>query len=203
MKVEDFKLTLAALIADACKCYLKEVGNRLSGERVYAFTIYCASGCESIGAAVASDESLLRRNAKGNVSELLAFFNKMNADEWEHSICIPGLFAKANQLIDQFYDSLFEGDFEDHEFSEHPRPSELDAFSESVFVEVVVNVLRRLKIDDAFASHGLTGDLLLGLQFIDPSGRDADMMEKVSMQLNSPFWHKQVVRNCGYLREAK
>lgn len=202
MKVEKFKSALAESLDDACKACISKIKRAIAGEQIYAVAIFCTSGCTSMGMAVSTLESLKRRDSLLAQSDIQAFVNMMNAAEWGYVNHYSELFYEANHLIDEFYDNLFDGDFEDHKFRPNPSPGELDDFASAIFIEVIVKVLRQLKSVSVLSGQCFEDDLFLGLLFGDPGAGEADMMDEVSSQINSPFWHSNVLRNCDYLRNG-
>lgn len=203
VKIQEFKSSLAALLVDACRSCLKRIMCDTTGEHLYAFSIYCASGCTSMGVAASTIETIERRKSQESLDELQAFIYRMNAAEWQYVNLHWELFEQSNRLIDEFYECLYDGGFEDYELSEDVTTSELGALKKGIFVEIIITVLRMLKESGEFVRHGINEDLLLGLQFGDPSARDVLMMEEVSEHVNSPFWHSQVMRNSRYLLRAE
>lgn len=202
MKVEKFKSALIESLSAACKICISRVKPEIAGEQAYAVAIFCTSGCTSMGLALSTTDSLQRRNSREGQDDSRSFMNEMNAAEWGYVNHYSETFYATNRLIDEFYDCMFEGDFEDHKFSMNPPPAELDAFARATFVEVIAKALLLLKSEKIFAEQCFADDLLLGLQFADPGVDEANMMEEVSRGLNSTFWHAKVVRNCENLRSA-
>jgi hypothetical protein len=196
MNLKIFKNSLSDALQSACRNCVARIRDELSGECVYAFSIYCASGCTSMGVACSTYESLKRKNSPSGGDELQAFVNMMNAAEWEHVNFPHELFGPVNQLIDEFYDCLFDGEFDDVKFTDTVTTDELTEFASNVFVDVVAEVVLHLRKEGCLTGDPFAKDVLSGLQFPDPSPNAVAMIEKVSERVNSSAWHEKVVRNC-------
>lgn len=200
MKLELFKNTLRSSLESACKACLARLNLELADETIYAFTIYCSSGYTTVGVAVATQEALFKRNALTNSDELQKFVNMMNASEWKYVNCHYELFDEINRSIDEYYDTLFDGEFEDYRFDGSETTAALDKFTNDIFSKILVEVLQKLKADGCFVGPHFTSDILFGLQFGDPTLNGVAVMEDISAQVNSRMWHERVVRNCSYYR---
>jgi len=200
MNLESFKKSLNTSLADACKQCLGLLKTELADETIYAFSIYASSGFVTLGVAVSTQESLHKRNMLVPASEIDKFVNTMNAAEWKHVNCHHELFASVNQSIDDYYDCLFDGEFEDHDFADNVTSAELNTFTNDIFTEAIVNVLQKMKSENCFVGSNFASDVLLGLQYGSPPASGVDVMENVSAQLNSRMWHEKVVQNCSYYR---
>jgi hypothetical protein len=200
MNLELFKKSLNTSLADACKQCLSLLKTELADETIYAFSIYASSGFVTLGVAVSTQESLHKRNLLTPTSEVDKFVNMMNASEWKYVNCHHELFASVNQSIDDYYDCLFDGEFEDHDFSDTVTTDELTKFTNDIFTEAFVKVLQEMKNDSCFVGSNFVSDVLLGLQFGSPPASCVDVMENVSARLNSRMWHEKVVQNCSYYR---
>nr|WP_315475968.1 DUF4303 domain-containing protein [uncultured Undibacterium sp.] len=200
MNLKLFKKSLNISLANACRECLVLLKGELASETIYAFSIYASSGFVTLGVAVSTQESLYKRNLLAPTNELQKFVNTMNASEWKHVNCHHELFASLNGSIDAYYDCLFDGEFEDHDFAGKVTTADLDNFTADIFTEALVKVLRELKEENAFVGSNFASDVLLGLQIVSPSARGICVMENVSAQLNSRIWHEKVVENCSHLR---
>ncbi len=200
MKLKSFKKSLNTSLLEACKQCLTLLKTELADETIYAFSIYASSGFVSLGVAVSTQESLHKRNLLTPTSEVDKFVNMMNASEWRYVNCHHELFASVNQSIDDYYDCLFDGEFEDHDFGGPASTAALDRFTDDIFTEALVKVLQEMKNDSCFVGSNFVSDVLLGLQYGSPPASGVDVMENVSAQLNSRMWHEKVVQNCSYYR---
>jgi hypothetical protein len=202
MQLSKFKLSLVESLIDSCEDYLHRIKKDIGADKVYAFTIYCSSACRSMGVAIATIESLRRKNSMNPKNETAAFINMMNASEWEYVNLYYEYFSQVDDLIDEFYDCLYDEGFEDRPLDESTSSSELGEFSRGIFIEALSQVILRLKAKGAFSGAPFEEDVLLGLQFGDPSLKGIEMIEAVSERVNSPNWHDKVVRNSGYVRNG-
>jgi len=103
------------------------------------------------------------------------------ACEWEYVYSDLPL-DDASKLIDDLYEYFYELDWEAGPISDWL----LDTVS--------------IGIADFARSLPQDGELLLGLQFSDPSVVETRMMERVSGMVNSPFWHAKLVTAGNALR---
>ncbi|MFC4161842.1 DUF4303 domain-containing protein [Chitinimonas lacunae] len=202
MRVQAFKEILQARLTAACQGCLQDLPAEIEGDKIYAFSIYADSGCTSLGVAFATQGALERKNRESAADQLRAFVNTLNAAEWPYVNYHYELFEAADELVDEFYDCLFDGELEDVEFDPQISTAELTKFASDIFVEVIVRSLLDLKAQGYFSGDAFTDDPLLGLQFGDPSDNGVNMMEDVSRQVNSAAWHEKMVRNCHYLKHG-
>lgn len=102
------------------------------------------------------------------------------------------LFADANQLLDDFYDTLFDGEFNDVVFDESDTTDTIQQFANERFSAAFVQLITWLKQEGAFAKPLFSDDVLLGLQYGDPSRSDLKLALTVSAQVNSTAWHAKL-----------
>lgn len=200
MNLANFRKTLRTQLAAACNECLTRVKSELADQTIYAFTIFASSGYVTLGVAVATLESLQKRNASTPADQVQKFVNTMNASEWQYMNCHHALFDTVNESIDAYYDCLFDSEFEDHAFRDAVTTAELDEFTNTVFIDAVVSVMQELKDEQCFVGENFVSDILFGVQFVNPSKFALDAMERVSAQINSRIWHEKVVQNCSYYK---
>ena len=155
-----------------------------------------------MGLAFSTQEALNLRNQMLAEDEIQAVLNTMNAAEWPYVNYRYELFADADQMIDEFYDCLYDGEFEDIELDAFISSDALDKFKNDIFVEVIISTLNDLRVKGAFTSAIFTKDVLLGLQFGYPGVEELSMIEEVSSQVNSFYWHEKVMINCCYIKNG-
>lgn len=195
MHTQKFKEALKVLLINAYESCLQVLPEEVSGQLVYAFTVFCDSGFRSIGVAFSTQEALTLRNHTLGENKVQAFLNMMNAAEWPYVNYRYELFADVDQMIDEFYDCFYDGEFEDIELDAFISHDALNKFKNDLFVEVIISTLNELRAKGAFTGAIFTKDLLLGLQFGDPGVEEVRMIEAVSSQVNSLYWHEKVMIN--------
>lgn len=199
MKYVDFKSELIELLQAACRDSIQHYKGELVNEHIYAFTIFGSPGCTSLGVSLSTLESLDHRNKKSPNFSNVAFFNQMNASEWEYLGPDDETFDKVNAYIDLFYDTLFDGEFDDLDI-EALSKDEYNQIPNNFFKEITISTIIYLKENNCFSDSPFMSDVLLGLQFADPSLKEVTMMEEISSKINSSVWHENVMNNCNYLR---
>ncbi len=177
------------------RSYLTKAINEIaeSSADAYSFIVYAASGFADIGVAYSTRESLAKLIDKASRREHVhpycsadAYY-ELNAWEWEH-FCVES-FTEVISLLDENYDDFYEAGITNEQIWQ---------FFEDLLIEVVSD----LKADGAFSHRRFEKDILLGIQFPDPSGSEIDIMERASKALNSPYWHERYRANCMALRPA-
>lgn len=202
MHTQKFKEALKVVLINAYEACLQVLPQEVSGHVVYAFTVFCDSGFRSMGLAFSTQEALSLRNQTLTECGVKAFLNMMNAAEWPYVNYHYELFADADQMIDEFYDCFYDGEFEDIELDAFISNDALDKFKNDIFVEVIISTLNELRAKGAFTGAIFTKDVLLGLQFGDPGVEELSMIEVVSSQVNSFYWHEKVMINCCYIKNG-
>ena len=195
MRADEFPEQLCQALLPA----ISECASKLAAEpmgQVYAFCIYCASGCQSITIAAQTLTALAEQNAKAEGDTRQTLVNTVGAMEWEHAFVDPRLFSQADSLVDSFYDTLYDGEFEDVSFDDDVSSAQLQDFAYDRFMPAFVEAIRRSRQSGVFAAKAFANDVLLGVQFADPYGGNWDLMENASASVNSPEWHRQFKAYC-------
>lgn len=200
MDSAKFTMDLSGALSDACRGCLEKIKEEMHGQKVYAYAIYCDSGCVRMGVAFSTLETLAQKNGSLDPNSVQAIVNMMNAAEWGYVNFHHEIFGKVNKMIDDFYDCLFDGEFDDVKFDDSVKTAELQNFANEIFVKAMAVALRDVR-GAISGDHGFTEDVFLGVQFGDPGQTGADMMEAISSKLNSKTWDDRVKINCAHLRD--
>ncbi|MEY9931799.1 hypothetical protein ABH926_006448 [Catenulispora sp. GP43] len=199
MRTDQFVDDLEQALLSAAVACIETLSRDAAGEQVYAFCLYSTSGCTGVGFAAQTSEALDRANNARERDQRAGFANLVCADEWSFIYMDAESLVPADQLIDEFYDVLYHGDFEDVVLADDAPPAELQTFVDDLFCRVFVRVFLALKAAGAFDAAIFTEDVFLGLQFADASDHDASLIERVSAQVNSVAWHEDVRLYRSYL----
>jgi len=203
MLLNEFKVLLTKSLIGSCGEVILNLPKEIPDKSIYAFSIYCASGCTSFGVAFSTVDFLKEKNKELASNDSRALLNKMNAAEWSHVNFGYGFFQTADRLANDFYDCLYDGDFDDFRIDPKITSKELSDIASDAFVDSISNALLKMKNNGVFFEKRLVDDSLLGLQFGSPGPRELKMMEAVSSSVNSVRWHDEVVRNCSLIRNLQ
>lgn len=186
MNFEKYRNNITQGIYDGCLSCIEYLTNKASHEMVYAFVIYCTSGCTSVGVSASTRESLERKiKACDGVSEN---YITVNSPEWEYVNINYEAFQSTDELIDELYDDFYDEDIDDIEI-------------ENFFADVFIDVIKKIKDEGRFSTMLFEDDLLLGLQFCDPSLKGIEMATRVSEKVNTQKWHKVFVETFAEIKK--
>lgn len=194
MRADDFPGRLSEALLPGLRDCASQLASEPTGQ-VVAFCIYCASGCQGIGVAAHTLDALASRNAVVGDDARRRVVNTVGAMEWSRMLD-SSAFSQANALVDAFYDTLFDGEFEDCSLSGSASTRQLQEFAYERFMPGFIDAIRTSRDAGVFAAPAFAKDLLLGLQFSDPYGTAWDLMESASAAVNSEAWHRQVAAYC-------
>lgn len=184
---------LQFLLHKALKEYIITKSNELPNEKIYAFAVYCDSGCRSMGGAVSTIESLNEKIKDHKSNEDVLTF-ELYASEWKYVNEHYNIFEKVDELIDKAYEEFYEGEFEDVDLEEFDD-NQLWKFISSFFIKAIVSTMNKLKEEGIFNNESFAKDVFLGIQFGDLSDEDQKMLLTVSEKLNSSYWHKKLLQS--------
>jgi hypothetical protein len=182
----------------ACVRYLSLLQNDVKNEKVYAFAILIESGFVSMGISVNTIEGLKERRIKEKSVtpvELITpdIYLEMSSAEWKYQNKHWDVFVSVNKVLDTFFEKLYEGNgFVD--IDKKLNVDEIMNFAESRFIQIILNVLKRIKSDNLLNGSTLLNDLFLGVQFNDIGKEEIVLIEKVSKELNSMYWLDKVLQ---------
>lgn len=183
----DFKDKLMKALYEACVNDIASVVEDLSNESVFSYAIYCDSGFGGFGGAACSREGIKNHIGKnGNASYLYAetFAGKWNYvnNHWQN-------FSSFDVINEDIIYAADDGEIEGIQTKGDFTFDKLYEF----YVQLITNVLNELKQQQIFNNPPFESDLLLGLQFGDPSIEERKLMLQVSEKVNSPEWHKKIL----------
>ncbi|MBL6448247.1 DUF4303 domain-containing protein [Fulvivirga sp. 29W222] len=190
MNSEQLNTELQKLLYKALTDYLSVKLNELQNEKVYAVAVYCDSGCRSMGGAISTVESLNRKSKNASIDSQMTY--EIDASAWEYVNEHYELFDEVNHFIDRAYNEFYEGEFEDVDL-EVLDDEQLWEFIAAFFSKAIVETMNKLKEEGAFNDELFTENLFLGMQFGDPGKEDLEMLKRVSVEINSSYWHNKVL----------
>lgn len=116
---------------------------------------------------------------------------QFNAFEWEYLNINYEAFREVDEFIEEAYEKFYDADLDDDEIGE-------------LFIDAFVRTINELKMSNAFSdSKVFETELLLGLQYNDPSPKGLEMTVQVSEKVNPKNLHEGIVINCEKLRSLK
>ena len=115
MKIVDLENSIAEKLFVAMSSCIPLIREELGSETIYAFTVFCASGCTSMGVAVSTRESVAHRIQYNNELNIPSDVIQMNAAEWKHLNIHHELFSDVEMVIDDFYDCLHDSGFDEED----------------------------------------------------------------------------------------
>lgn len=197
MNLKKIKEETSRLIAEGLTNKYFVLKPKLIEEGFYAYTLYCASGFVAMGISASTEQSLVRINEKLRKShskvlemlkehpDLLEKYNNnsptdnyatVTADEWEYKYGNIPEYENLNALVNDIY-----------EYSYEEVTQEFDV--QQYLSEIIIEGLKLFK-----QSIKNEKDMLLGLQFSDPSADELVIMEQVSKVVNSMEWHEKLIQ---------
>jgi hypothetical protein len=201
MKITETRKKLIELLYGACVEYIDTISEKWINEQIYAFTLHCDSGLEVILGAAVTHESLAKLQEKFSDPEYEDYssFNDVNIAEWERLDVAQEPFAIAYDFILDIHRNFEDGEFDDVDF-DSLEGDEYQKFVNEFFIDVVVKIFTQLKESGSFNKVNFDKDLLLGVVINDPTDNDLYIIEKVSEQVNSEYWHAKVKAYCEHLK---
>ena len=188
------KENLVNKLVIACKDQLEKLTNELSEQSIFAYTLYCSSGCRNIGVAACTREGLKHRNEQVGDSSEPAWYGEVNSAEWDYINRYYEYFDDSDEYIEQLYQIFYDGELEDINLDDLDD-NQLWVFISNFFIDVTTEVLSILKESGNLSRGCFEKDLLLGMQFGDPDKYALEMVKKCSERLNSDVWHKKILLN--------
>ena len=198
---EDFKELANLLYAEALE-FLDKISEELKHETIYVFVIHSISGWQGIYIAVATHESLARLNKKYPEPELDEYnsYNSVNVNEWEYTGLQLEILNPANEVINQLNNRFSYCEYEEYkEFD--GMGDELSDFANQLYMNVIIQVVTKLKESGCFNRPGFDKDLFFGPFISDCDSDDLSLMQQVSKQINSEHWHEKLKAFCDYALE--
>ena len=163
---------------------------------LYAYVLYCASNFSVMCIAASTQNSLVKvkRNLRESDIELLEslkehpdllagfiscsdsdLYAEMTACEWEYIYDIPE-FEELDSIVEEVY-----------EYSDEDADVNFDV--SKFLTNCIVEAIKKFQSLPDFDSR-----LLTGIQFADPSEFETKIVEKVSNQVNSHYWHEKLIK---------
>lgn len=189
MKLEEQKIQLINLLYQACLSDISYIKKEYIDNHFFAYAVYCDSGFTSFGGAACSREGIENHiDKEGDDAYLYA---ETFAAEWNYVNNYWQAFEELNTLIEEIFNAFYDNEIQD-----------LISTAESLdfkglhdfFIEVIIATMKKLKESLCFNSLLFEQDILLGLQFGDPSIEERKLIIKVSENVNSPEWHSKMLK---------
>lgn len=187
MIVENFKEELFNLLYTACLNDISSIKKDLLGKHVFSYSIYCDSGFTGFGGAACSREGIEK------------YINKTGDDSYIYAETFAAQWDYVNRHWEYFsnFDKLNENIIEAADDGEIEGIITVGDFSFDMlfqfYIDLIIDVLNKLKKQKAFNDNPFEQDLLLGLQFGSPSEQERKMIISVSEKVNSPEWHQKML----------
>jgi hypothetical protein len=181
-------------LTKAVEDILAPAKNDLAGQLIYAFGVICDSGFVSMGGTLSTTQGLKNRAGTTNPAECDDLTKLVACEEWEYFGHYEA-FARTNEILNSFFEVVYDDFFEDLGTVEM-TVAETGQFIDNFFFDVIAGVLGNLKTTGCFSGFGFVDDVLVGLQFTDPSANQLRIIKSVSEKINSKFWHERVSQYC-------
>jgi len=165
------------LLEQALISSIDELNTQHTADDIYALAVYCASGCASMGLAFNTVAWLEEKANEQSHNETRAYY-ELHASQWKEVNYGYAHFFTLNERLDEIFEDLYEADLSDDEISE-------------LFVRVLTRTINSTDMKNRIKTS-FKGDLLLGMQFGDPSQRDWNAALEVSRHVNCPEWHTKL-----------
>lgn len=182
---KELKENLSKKLQKACEKHLEKILEEIQEKKIFAYTIFCSSGTH-MGIAIATEEGACKT---------------LDSSQWDYVNNYYEVFYETNEYIDTLYEIFYDEELKDIDLDELDD-DELWEFISGFLVDVVVEVVSRLKTSGMFNKNYFDKDLLLGINFGDPDINQIPMIEKSSKKLNSQQWHEKVSLYCKRLNNG-
>ena len=160
---------------------IDELNSQYSYESVYSVVVYCATGFTSMGLGFNTLEWLSEKvasNTKVPSNIDTEEYLELHASQWKKLNFAYEKFNDVNKRLDTLFDEFYEADCSDEQIYE---------FFTKIVSQSILSADIRNSINTVFKD-----ELLLGLQFGDPSPQDWQAALDVSSLVNSAEWHSRL-----------
>ena len=195
MLLANLKNKFIELLYNSCIKDIAHIKENYSHESFIAYCIYCDDGFryfDSVGCTKKwlNEQVQTLKQYHKNENETLLYIETFAA-EWNYfgSEKIEN-FSDINVLVYNIFKAYYDDEIED--LNNTLEDFDYDGLVK-FFQEVIIAVINQLKASKCFDSKPFERDLLLGLQFGDPSDGARSTMLQISEQVNSPQWHKKML----------
>lgn len=197
MILNDYKDQFIELLYEACILDINNIKNVFNSESCIAYTIICDSAFVNFGTGMCTKKRLLDQTGElmtvfpqnwQNKDETLLYVNT-HASEWNH-FNEPLYFKELNELADLIANADCDGDllgiYVEDDIGD-------DNAYNNFFIDFICEVITRLKSSNIFLDQPFQKNLLLGLQFLNPTDIQQKIMLDISERVNSQEWHKKML----------
>jgi hypothetical protein len=192
MTLDVLQGELARRLLLACQAQPPDLRAALAGQQVFAYALFCRSGCRGMDIAACTRAGLARQQLLLREQGLPESYGEVHAAEWDYVHAQGAYFQDVERCIDELHETFYEGEIEGVDLDALDA-DELDALMRSVFAAAIVGTLEVLREAGSLAGAPFEDDLLLGVQFGDPGEGDARLVLAVPERLNAAHWHRKVL----------
>lgn len=192
MKLYTLQQTIKTELYQACVKYITLIQHDLAGGKIYGFNVYSYGFEQGMYVAVATVESLERKQKAVADHALQApkTYLEICADEWEYIGLHSAVFLSLSEHLIALYDVLYEG----CEFDDETDFQAAEAHITKTIPEAIILTLIKLKQDGVFNTALFEKDLFLGYQVADSADNEqVAVYVQASARLNSPYWHDKLL----------
>ena len=192
MLLANLKNKFIELLYNSCIKDIAHIKENYSHESFIAYCIYCDDGFRSFSTIGCTKKWLTEQveklknlypNPLLSAETLAAEWDYFGAEKLENFRDIDELVDSINKAYDDDEIEDLNNTLEDYDYDGLVK----------FFQEAIIAVINQLKASKCFDSKPFESDLLLGLQFADPSDGARSTMLQISEQVNSPQWHKKML----------
>lgn len=187
--LKNIKLELEEELYFACKQDIGIIIKDLKSESVFSYAILGNSGFDSLGSCACTRKRLESYThelfEQGLTQKKACLIAESSSDLWDYLNKNSQFFRSVNKLIEKVQDAFYDGEIEDIT----DDTTDLDDF----FFDISVQVLSKLKDDNIFKNKPFEIDMLLGIQFSDPTdGAKKYILHSVE-KLSSENWYQKML----------
>lgn len=199
MILMDLKDDLVKLLCQSLLDDISFVKKSLFNEEVFAYTIYCDAAFSRFGSAACTQQQVKKQlqflvEEAGFESEAAAqLYAQTFAAEWNYyNDYRQGFFYAFNTLNAEIYTAstgggiqgiMVAGDFDYEDYRLFYK----------FYINIIIDVINKLKAAHVLQDKPFCNDVLLGLQFGSADCIERDWMIEISGQVNSKIWHDKLV----------
>lgn len=197
MILSEHRNEFESLLIQAYSEDISIVKEKLCKETILSYCIFCDSAFSNFGAAVCTESWLKSQSIK--IQEIntcsiqqAILYVEMHAAEWGYYSPSSKSFSAINNFTQKIRNADYDGDligiYKEGDFD----GTNYDDYSK-FYIDCIINIFEQLIKSRYFIGSPFGSDILLGLQYPDPTKLQQSFMIKVSEKVNSPSWHKKML----------
>lgn len=197
MVLNTFKNEFHDLLLQAYRVDIALTKEKLRNERVLSYCMLCASAFALFGSAACTESWLstqtftLKDLMKCNDATAASYITTSAAEWGYYSDALP-VFSAVNDFTQRVRDADYSGELIGIYRAGDFDGTCYDGFS-AFYIDCIVDVFTQLKKENCFTAVPFEKDLLLGLQYPDPTREQQEQMIDVSKRVNSSEWHQKML----------